>query len=85
MSALRRVTGMGIAGSLALALLAGGCVLAATAGPREAQATGLLGVQQMMNGLPQVEKTIVVATNYVVGQQRSPGRFPAGESYTGQP
>ena len=55
---------MGIAASLALALLAGGCVLAATAGPREAQATGLLGVQQMMNGLPQVEKTIVVATNY---------------------
>jgi len=65
MSALRRVTGMGIAGSLALALLTGGCVLAATAGPREAQATGLLGVQQMMNGLPQVEKTIVVTTNYV--------------------
>ncbi|HTZ23200.1 MAG TPA: hypothetical protein VMC83_04325, partial [Streptosporangiaceae bacterium] len=64
MSVLRRVTGMGIAASLALALLAGGCVLAATAGPREAQATGLLGVQQMMNGLPQVEKTIVVATNY---------------------
>ena len=64
-ASLRRVTGMGIAGSLALALLAGGCVLAATAGPREAQATGLLGVQQMMNGLPQVEKTIVVATNYV--------------------
>ena len=64
MSALRRVTGMGIAGSLALALLAGGCVLAATAGPREAQATGLLDVQQTMNGLPQVEKTIVVATNY---------------------
>ena len=63
-SVLRRVTGMGIAGSLALALLAGGCVLAATAGPREAQATGLLGVQQTMNGLPQVEKTIVVATNY---------------------
>ena len=27
--------------------------------------TGLLGVQQMMNGLPQVEKTIVVATEYV--------------------
>jgi putative ABC transport system permease protein len=64
MSILRRVTGMGIAASLALALLAGGCVLAATAGPREAQKTGLLGVQQMMNGLPQVEKTIVVTTNY---------------------
>jgi len=62
---LRRVTGMGIAASLALGLLAGGCVLAATAGPREAQAAGLLGVQQMMNGLPPVEKTIVVTTNYV--------------------
>ena len=40
MSVLRLVTGMGSAGSLALALLAGGCVLAATLGPREAQATG---------------------------------------------
>jgi putative ABC transport system permease protein len=64
MSVLRRVTGTGIAGSIALALLAGGCVLAATAGPREAQAMGLLGVQQMMNGLPQVQKTIVVGTAY---------------------
>src|ERR1700739_3350960 len=63
-SALRRLTGMGIAASLALALLAGGCVLAATVGPREAQATGLLGVRQMMNGLPQVAKTIAVTTNY---------------------
>jgi len=33
MSVLRRVTGLGSAGSLALALLAGGGVLAATAGP----------------------------------------------------
>jgi putative ABC transport system permease protein len=65
MSVLRRITGMGTAASLALALLAGGCVLAATVGPREAQAAGLLGVQQMMNGLPQVEKTIAVTTNYV--------------------
>jgi putative ABC transport system permease protein len=62
---LRRVTGMGIAGSLALALLAGGCVLAATAGPREAQATGLLGARQTMNGLPQVDRTIAVSTTYV--------------------
>lgn len=65
MSVVRRVTGMGIAASLALALLAGGCVLAATVGPREAQAAGLLGVRQMMNGLPPVEKTIAVTTNYV--------------------
>jgi putative ABC transport system permease protein len=64
MSALRRVTGMGIAGSLALALLAGGCVLAATAGPREAQATGLLGVQQLMDRLPQTDKTIVASSSW---------------------
>jgi hypothetical protein len=63
MSVLRRVTGTGIAGSLALALLAGGCVLAATAGPREAQATGLLGVQQMMDGLSPVDKTLVVSSS----------------------
>jgi len=56
---------MGIAASFALALLAGGCVLAATAGPREAQATGLLGARQTMNGLPQVDRTIVVSTTYV--------------------
>jgi hypothetical protein len=44
-SVLRRVTGMGIAGSLAFALLAGGCLLAATAGPREVQATGERALQ----------------------------------------
>ena len=55
-SVLRRVTGMGIAGSLALALLAGGCVLAATAGPRQAQATGTRALQQTMDEVPPLDR-----------------------------
>jgi putative ABC transport system permease protein len=64
MSVLRRVAGMGSAGSLALALLAGGCVLAATLGPREAQATGARALQQTMNALPPLDKTIVVSSSW---------------------
>jgi putative ABC transport system permease protein len=60
---LRRVTGMGSAGSLALALLAGGCVLAAVAGPRQAQATTTRALQQTVNALPLADKTIVVSTS----------------------
>jgi putative ABC transport system permease protein len=62
--ALRRVTGMGSAGSLALALLCGGCVLAATAGPRQAQATSARALQQTLNALPLADKTIVVSTSW---------------------
>ena len=64
MSVLRRVTGMGSAGSLALALLAGGCVLAATVGPRQAQATGARALQQTMDALPPLDKTIVVSSSW---------------------
>jgi len=64
MRVLRRVTGMGSAGSLALALLAGGCVLAATLGPRQAQATGARALQQTITALPLVDKTIVVASSW---------------------
>ena len=63
-SVLRRVTGMGSAGSLALALLAGGGVLAATAGPRQAQATGARALQQTMNGVTPLDKTIVVGSSW---------------------
>jgi putative ABC transport system permease protein len=63
MSVVRRVTGMGIAGSLALALLAGGCVLAATAGPRQAQATAMRELRQTMDGVSPLEKTIVASTD----------------------
>jgi putative ABC transport system permease protein len=63
-SVLRRVTGMGGAGSLALALLAGGCVFAATAGPRQAQATGARALQQTMAGVAPLEKTIVAGSSW---------------------
>jgi putative ABC transport system permease protein len=64
MSVLRRVTGMGIAGSLVLALLAGGCMLAATVGPRQAQATGARALQQTMDGVTPLDKTIVVGSSW---------------------
>jgi putative ABC transport system permease protein len=55
---------MGSAGSLALALLTGGGVLAATLGPREAQATGTRALQQTMNALPLLDKTIVASSSW---------------------
>src|SRR5580700_9758114 len=64
MSVLRRVTGLGSAGSLALALLAGGGVLAATAGPRQAQATGTRALQQTMDGVTPLDQTIMVGSSW---------------------
>jgi putative ABC transport system permease protein len=55
---------MGAAGSLALALLAGGCMLAATAGPRQAAATGTRVLQQTVDGATPLAQTVVVATNW---------------------
>jgi putative ABC transport system permease protein len=66
MSVLRRVTGLGSAGCLALALLAGGCVLAATVGPRQAQATAARSLAQTMDAVPPVDKNIVVSTSWSV-------------------
>ena len=85
MSVLRRVTGMGSAGSLALALLAGGCVLAATVGPRQAQATGARALQQTMAGLTQIDKTIVVSSSLGPDHQRHPGERVYQGSVTGLP
>jgi len=64
MHVLRRVTGIGTAGSLALALLTAGSVLAAVAGPRQAQATGTRALRQTVGGLSPLDKTIVVAGNW---------------------
>jgi putative ABC transport system permease protein len=64
MTIMRRITGMGAVGSLALALLAGGCVLAATAGPRQAVATGTRVLQQTADGANPLTRTVVVATNW---------------------
>ncbi|HEY1627384.1 MAG TPA: hypothetical protein VGG16_26685 [Streptosporangiaceae bacterium] len=66
MSVLRRVTGMGSAGSIALALLAGGCVFAATAGPRQAQASAQRALQQTMDAVTPLDKSIVVGSSWAV-------------------
>ncbi|HEX4088202.1 MAG TPA: hypothetical protein VHZ33_05755 [Trebonia sp.] len=66
MSVLRRVTGLGSAGCLAFALLAGGCVLAATVGPRQAQATAARSLAQTLDAAPPVDKNIVVSTSFGV-------------------
>jgi len=62
-SVLPRITGMGAAAGIALALLAGGCVLAVTAGPRQAQATAQRALRQTMNGLDTVDQSIVASSN----------------------
>jgi hypothetical protein len=64
MSALRRVTGLGAAGGLAFALLAAGCVLAATAGPRQTQATQAEALQQTVSRLPPLDQAIVVNSSW---------------------
>jgi putative ABC transport system permease protein len=66
MSVLRRLTGLGSAGCLALALLAGGCVLAATVGPRQAQATATRSLAQTLDAVPPVDKNIVVSSSWSV-------------------
>ena len=64
MNVLRRVTGMGIVGSLALALLTGGCALAAIAGPRQSAATGTRVLQQTIDGAGPLAKTVVVSGSW---------------------
>jgi putative ABC transport system permease protein len=55
---------MGTTASLAFALLAGGAVLAATAGPRVAQATGTRALVQTVNAASPVSKTIAVSSSW---------------------
>jgi putative ABC transport system permease protein len=64
MSVLHRVTGMAGAGSLALALLTGGCVLAATGGPRQAQATAARTLQQTMDDVAPLDRAIVAGSSW---------------------
>jgi putative ABC transport system permease protein len=61
---LRLVTGMGAAASIAFALLAGGTVLAATAGPRVAAATGTRALQQTVDQAAPVNRTITVTSSW---------------------
>ena len=64
MSMLGRLTGIGAAASVTLGLLAGGCVLAATAGPRLAQATGTRALQQTLGSVSPLDKSVVATTNW---------------------
>jgi len=79
MSVLGRLTGIGAAASISLGLLAGGCVLAATAGPRESQATGIRAVQQTVDGLPPLDTTVAATTDWTAvdtaygGDDQAPG------------
>jgi putative ABC transport system permease protein len=61
---VRRLTGIATAASLALALLAAGSMLAAVAGPRQAQATATRTLEQTMGGVSPLDKTFVVSGNW---------------------
>ena len=76
MNVLGRLAGIGAAASVTLGLLAGGCVLAATAGPRQAQATGTRALQQTVDGLPQLDKSVVATTNWSLANTSFGGGGP---------
>ena len=64
LDALSRMTGLSAAGNLALALLAGGCVLAATAGPIQGQATQAKALQREISRLPSLDNAMVVTSSW---------------------
>jgi putative ABC transport system permease protein len=66
MSVLGRLTGIGAAASVTLGLLAGGCVLAATAGPRQTQATGTRALRQTLGSVSPLDKSVVATTDWSV-------------------
>jgi putative ABC transport system permease protein len=60
----RRLTGMGAVATLALAVLVFGCVLAATAGPREVLKTRTDALQQALAPIPPLARSITVTTTW---------------------
>ena len=60
----KRLTGMGAVATLALAVLVFGCVLAATAGPREALKIRTQTLRQTLARIPPLGKTISVSTSW---------------------
>jgi putative ABC transport system permease protein len=60
----RRLTGMGAVPTLALAVLVFGCVLVATAGPREALYTRTRALQHALAGIPALSRSITVSTTW---------------------
>ena len=60
----KRLTGMGVVATLALAALVFGCVLAATAGPREALKIRTQALRQELASIPPLGQTITVSTTW---------------------
>ena len=60
----RRLTGMGAVATLALAVLVFGCVLGATAGPREALKVRTQTLREILGHLSPVGQTITVSTSW---------------------
>jgi putative ABC transport system permease protein len=60
----RRLTGMGAMATLALATLVFGCVLTATAGPREALYTRTRALHQALTSIPALSRSITVTTTW---------------------
>jgi putative ABC transport system permease protein len=60
----RRLTGMGVVATLALAVLVFGCVLGATAGPREALKLRTQTLREILGHLSPVGQTITVSTSW---------------------
>jgi putative ABC transport system permease protein len=58
----KRLTGMGVVATLALAVLVFGCVLAGTAGPREALKIRTQALRETLAGIPAVGQTMAVST-----------------------
>jgi putative ABC transport system permease protein len=61
----KRLTGMGAVATLALAVLVFGCVLAATAGPREALNTRTQALRQTLATVPPLGQTIAVSIPWI--------------------
>lgn len=61
---IRRLTGMGPVATLALAVLVFGCVLAATAGPREALSARTQALRHAIGALPASAQTVTVSTDW---------------------
>ena len=69
----KRLTGMGAVATLALAVLVFGCVLAATAGPREALNSRTQALQQTLATLGPLGQTITVSTTWSTFMQDTQG------------
>jgi putative ABC transport system permease protein len=84
---LPRLTGMGMAATLALALLALGCVFAALAGPREALADRTQALRQTLTATSPLSQAIVVSGDYngissAMQMQSFNGQPPASSNLT---